>query len=139
MSHIISPFYTWPTVFTGKLPLKDKLGILQLKPLFKSWWNHRNWKFCQKNNLNHSILSETILKQGFNCKILNLSFKRSCEKDLFKITGKSLQALGNYQLPITNPSTGSWSLADAAILQQNFTCVSISLDSHSFWRPFESE
>jgi len=35
MSHIISPFYTWPTVFTGKLPLKDKLGILQLKPLFK--------------------------------------------------------------------------------------------------------
>jgi len=30
---------------------------------------------CLKNYLNHSISYETILKQGFNCKIPNLSFK----------------------------------------------------------------
>jgi len=32
---------------------------------------------CLKNYLNHSISYETILKQGFNCKIPNLSFQRA--------------------------------------------------------------
>jgi len=37
--------------------------------------NSRDSSICLKNNLNHSISSGTILKQGFNGKIPNLSFK----------------------------------------------------------------